>query len=203
MSTYGEIQDRIANDYLNRTDFTSEVKRAILASVRFYERRRWRFNETATSVTTSAGQTFITLPTNFLVPYILKLTANGSVDELQRQDLNYILTMRDNASRGLPTDYTLYANRIELAVVPDSAYSCPVYYVKSLPELSASADSNGWTTGAMQDVIAYRASKLIWANTIRNDKEALKFAALEQEALVTVVEELQQFDIHSLKPTRF
>lgn len=203
MSTYGEIQDRISQDYLNRSDYGAEVRRAILAAVRYYERRRWRFNETASSLTTSAGQSYLTLPSNFLVLDKLKITYSGSTNNLDRQDLDYILDMRDNASQGVPTDFTIRAQKIELAVVPDSAYACPLYYIKSLSALSASTDSNAWTTGIMEDVIVYHATKLMWANVIRNDQEAAKYKALEDQAVAIASSDLEQYTISTLKPTRF
>lgn len=203
MSTYLELQQRVSRDYLNRTDYDSEVKRSILQAVRHYERRRWRFNETSTALTTSAGQTFLTLPANFLVLDYLQVTQSGTRTQLEPDDLDSILEMRASSATGVPTNFTIYQNRIELFAIPDSAYSCPCYYIKTLSELSADADSNSWTTGAMQDVIAHHAAKLMWANLIRNEKEALKHHQLEQAALSTITSEFEQFALRSLKPTQF
>ena len=203
MSTYLELQQRIASDYLNRTDYTNEVKRSILAAVRHYERRRWRFNETISDLAASAGQTFLTLPSNFLVLDRLEVVADGDRWSLNERSLDYIRDRQDTSATNAPTDYHLRSNRIELADVPDSAYSCPCYYIKTLSELSADADSNSWTTGAMQDVIVYHATKLMWANVIRNSQEAIKYAALEKESLSVITSENEQFSHAYIRPTQF
>lgn len=205
MSTYLELQQRVANDYLNRTDYGSEVKRSILAAVRFYERRRWRFNETVSALAASAGQTFLTLPSNFLILDRLEVEIDGGAQRysLNERQLDHILDMQDSSATDAPTDYTLRGNKIELGPIPASAYSCPCYYVKTLSELSADADSNSWTTGAMQDVIVYHATKLMWANVIRNTQEALKFNQLEMAALSVITSENEQFAHGYIRPTYF
>lgn len=203
MSTYIEIQNRVASDFLNRSSYSAEVKRAILAAIRFYERRRWRFNETATSIATVASQSWLTLPTNFLYEDILKLTSNGSTNRLNRRDLSYVTEMRDNASSGIPTEYTIYANKIELALVPSAIYTCPLYYVKSLPELSADVDTNAWTQGGMQDVIVYHATHVMWSSVVRNNGEASKAAALEKAALSIIEGERDLLQFDSITPTEF
>lgn len=204
MSTYLELQQRIANDYLNRSTFTSEVKRSILAAVRFYERRRWRFNETATSIATVASTTFAALPANLLVPLEpYQITQNGSVIPLIEDTLEEVLAMRANATTGPPTHYAIFGNKIEFAVTPDSAYSTTMYYIKSLTELSADSDTNSWTTGAMQDLIVYHATKLMYSGVLRNTVEAAKFANLEGAILAEVSSEREQFFHTRLKPTVF
>lgn len=203
MSTFLEVQQRIASDYLNRSDYGNEVKRSILAAIRYYERRRWRFNETASSIACSSGQTFVSLPANFLVLDHFRINATGGSYELHREDLADLLDMRADSSTGIPTHYTIQANKIELFAIPNSAYSCPLYYIKSLTELSADADTNAWTQGGMQDLIAYHATKLMWRNVIRNEKEAKLHSRLEATALMIVSAEMDQFNFTSLKPTRF
>lgn len=182
MSTFNEVQTRINADYLNRA-FGAETQRAIRAAIRHYERRRWSFNETATALTTSAGQAFVALPANFLLLDDLRITISNEALPLSKREPQQIRDMNISNQRSEPTDYALYQNRIELAMTPDSAYSLPVYYIKSLPTLSADSDTNAWITGGMEDVVAYHAAKLMWATVLRNDKEAAKFAVLEQTAL--------------------
>lgn len=203
MSTYLEIQQRVANDYLNRSDYGSEVKRSILQAIRFYEQRRWRFNQTATSIACSSGQSFVTLPSNFLVLDHFRINITGGGYEFMHADFDLIQQMRASSATGTPTHFNLYGNRIELAVIPDSAYSCPLYYIKSLTELSADGDTNSWITGGMQDVIAHHATKLMWANVIRNEKEAAKHATLEADALSSVTSGFEQFASGKLRATEF
>lgn len=203
MSTFIEVVNRINDDFLNRP-FGAETRRAIKAAIRHYEYRRWEFNETSTALTTSAGQSYLSLPSNFLVLDDLRITINSEDLALNPADAQYIRDMNVTGVTSQPTDYTIYQNRIELALIPDSAYSCPVYYLHSLPALSADTDTNAWITGAMEDVIAYHAAKLMWATVIRNDKEALKFAGLEAGAVKNVTSANEQRRVPGrLKATRF
>lgn len=203
MSTYSELQQRIASDYLNRSDFGNEIKRAIKQAIRTYERRRWRFNETASSIACSAGQSFISLPSNFLALDYLQVRYSGVNTKLHQRDLSYILEMNAASSTGVPSDFALRANKIELAVIPNSAYSCSLYYLKSLSELSADTDTNSWTTGAHEDLIAYHATKLMWANVIRDPQKAVMFAQLEQTALNICDAEYVQYGSTDITPTSF
>lgn len=203
MSTYADLQQRIADDYINRSDFTNQVKRAILAAIRYYERLRWRFNETATAIATSAGQSYISLPSNFLVLDALQISAFGSLSPLEPTNLDGLLTLRLAGVTGVPTHFYLRQNRIEIAVAPDGIYSCPLYYIKTLPELSADTDSNAWTTNLHQDLIAYHAAKLIWSNTLRNANEAIRYAQLEQTTISQLSLEQMQFTHLGITPTAF
>ena len=203
MSSYSDLQSRIADDYINRSDFTPQIKRAILAAIRHYERQRWRFNETSTAINSVANQSYLALPSNFLAHDYLQISAAGGLMPLIPTNFESILTLRQTSATGIPTHYTIQQNRIEIAIVPDSAYSCPLYYLKALPELSADADSNAWTTGLHQDLIVYHATKLIWANTLRNAAEASRFAQLEQMVMSRLDMEQMQFDHGKLTPTTF
>lgn len=204
MSTFQDIQDRINGDYLNRDTFTEETKRAIKATIRHYEYQRWPHNETATAIAATVGQDYLSLPSNFLVlddhP---RISLNGVTVELQRKTPREIREMNSSPQNGQPTHYSFYRNRINLFSPPDSAYSVNVYYLKQLPELSAGGDTNAWLTGGWQDVIAYGAAKLMWANVIRNDKEALKFATLERSALDVMREQEHQLLMGRIASTQF
>lgn len=203
MSTLLEVQNRINSDFLNR-DFGAETRRAVQAAIRHYERKRWTFNETSTALTTSAGQAFVTFPDNLLILDDIRITINGESIPLLPRDPQFVRDSNMNNTEGQPVFYALYQDRAELSLTPDSAYAVPVYYVKSLPELSADSDTNEWIQGGMQDVIAYHAAKLIWGVTIRNDAEAAKFQKLENDA-VNNMEGFheQRRTPNRLKPTQF
>lgn len=203
MSAYSEVQDRINSDYLNRTTFGAETKRAIQAAIRHYERRRWNFNETSTALTAASSIGYVALPSNFLVLDDLRITIDGSGLDMIREDPQTIRDMNTAPTFGQPTHYALYQNRVNFFPVPDSAYSTPLYYIKSLSVLSADTDTNAWIQGGMEDVIVYHATKLMWANVVRNDAEALKFAQLEADAVNAIVSHHEQYRNTRLKATRF
>lgn len=203
MSTFIEVQNRVNSDFLNR-DYGAETRRAIQAAVRHYERQRWPFNETSTALTTSAGQSYLALPSNFLILDDLRLTINGGDEPLFPRDPQFIRDSNMNATQGQPSHYALYQDRVELSLIPDSAYPVPCYYIKSLPTLSADDDTNEWIQGGMEDIIAYHAAMLMWATIIRNDNEALKFRTLRDEAETDMrALHVQRHTPNRLKPTQF
>lgn len=205
MSTYGSLQDRINNDYLNRTDFTAETRRAIRAGIRHYERQRWWFNETATSLVTSAGQTFVNLPANYFDLDLLQLTTNSNDIELIRRDYNWIKKANTARTRGLPTDFTIYQNRIELFPVPDAIYTLPISYKHKFPALSgvtSDSTSSHWTS-AVEDLIVYHATAVMWVGVLRDTERAMAFRALEQTALTAILGENEQHFNIGITPTRF
>lgn len=203
MSTLLEVRNRINNDFLNR-QFGDETLNAIKAAVRHYERKRWTFNETSTALTTSAGQAFVSFPDNLLILDDIRITINGESQPLLPRDPQFIRDSNMSNVQGQPVFYALYQDRVELSLIPNSAYAVPIYYIKQLPELSADNDTNAWLQGGMQDVIAYHAAKLIWGTVIRNDGEAAKFQKLENDA----VDNMEGFHEqrrtpNRLKPTSF
>lgn len=202
MSTYGQIQDRINLDYLNRSNFANETRRSIQAAVRHYERKPWWFNETATTLTTSAGQTFVAFPSNYHKLELLQITIASADYRLIQRDYSWIKDMNTTRTRGQPTDFAIFQNRIELAVIPDSAYSLPISYLHKFPVLSASTDTSDWTS-AVEDLVVYHATKLMWSNVLRNTEEALKYQALEQESLKAILAENEGRMLSTIKATRF
>lgn len=203
MASFGTMQDRINQDYLNRTDLSAECRRAIQASIRHYERQRFPWNEAYTAMTTSAGQTFVSLPSDFLQLDLIQVSFNSADFALTPTPFS---TLRElNIQRGpnnLPTHYCIYQNRIELAPYPDSAYSMPCYYIKQLPALSASADVNDWVSAA-EDLIVYRATNIMWGNVLRNPQEAQYYKQQEREALGQILSNRDQFFTSPLKATKF
>lgn len=203
MSTFQDIQDRVNNDYLNRDTFIEETKRAIKAAIRHYQYERRTFNETATAIACSSGQAYISLPSNLLVLDDLWITVNGIDLQLKRETPKTIRQLNSSVTTGQPTHYSIYQNRVNLFAVPDSAYAVNTYYLKELPELSAGADTNAWISGGWEDVIAFHAAKLMWANTIRNDREALKFGTLERSAYDVMQGQQAQLGSGRIIPTKF
>ena len=202
MSTYGEIQDRINLDYLNRTDFAAETRRSIQAAVRHYERKPWWFNETATSLTTSAGQSFVNFPANYHKLKLLQITIASADYRLIQRDYSWIKDMNTTRTQGQPTDFAIYQNRIELATIPDAIYTLPISYLHKFPALSASSDTSDWTS-AVEDLVVYHATKLMLAGPLQAPERATAFQALEREALSSIIGENEgRFD-NKIKPTRF
>lgn len=203
MSTYADLQDRISLDYLNRTDLLPEVKRAIKNAIRTHESSRYWFNEASTAIAASSGQTFITIPADFLSLDRVEITQSSQDYKLSQRDFNWLRDMRVARTQGLPTDFNYYRDRLELFPIPDSAYSIIVYYVASLATLSADSDTNAWTNEA-SNLIAHEATVDLLANVVQASPDRIQRQALLRSL---ALQELQSRNYSRisfrLKPTAF
>ena len=157
MPTYKDLQDKVNLDYLNQMTLIPETKRAIHAAIRCYEGRRFWFNETATSVALVSSQSYLTVPTDFIFLDRLEVITNGFASPLRLTSFNTIREMNSDNAVGQPTSFAYRGDRFVLGTTPDSAYSATIYYIHSLPLLSADADSNAWTNEAF-NLIAHAAT---------------------------------------------
>lgn len=184
MATYGEMQDRVNNDYLNRTDLTAETARSIRAAIRHYERERFWFNESSTVLPTVSSQSHIARPTAFFridnLRFFYDTSASYALRNVTLAELN---EMRAGAqTHGDPTHWAEYGEQLELFPIPNAVDNVVAYGYQQLATLSASTDTNGWTSAA-EDLIVYHAAKLMWATVLRNVEMARTFVDLEKSAL--------------------
>lgn len=148
MATYKDMQDRVALDYLNLALPIQDVKRGILRTIAQYENQRFFFNETATALACSAGQSFVNVPSDFLFLDRLEVVRNSISYALVNRSFDEIRAYNAVGTRNQPTDYAYRGDRFELSAIPDSAYPVNVYYVQKLTTLSADSDTNAWTNEA-------------------------------------------------------
>jgi hypothetical protein len=116
MTTYGDMVTRV-QDELARTDLTTQVQGSIMRAIRFYERRRWWFNETRFSFATVQGQEYYSdVDAGFRTISRLKLvdTATLIVNSVNRYPIRqrsweYINTISNTTTNyGQPEDFCLY-----------------------------------------------------------------------------------------------
>lgn len=180
MSTYTQLQSRIADD-INRTDLTTQIAQCILLAIQHYKSERMWFNETNTTLTATASQAYVTAPTDIVLIDHFYITISGVNIELVPAAIQDIIEYRPSTN-GRPLAFSYYQNRFELDRKSDSTYSMPLYYVKELAALSAASDSNGWTTDA-EDLVVFHAEKKIYANVIKDQGKAAVAQAQEMAAL--------------------
>lgn len=206
MATLGEVQDRINNDYLNRTDLIAETKRAVAGAVRFYERQRFWFNESSTAIATVAAQSHVATQSTFFTTDRLRFFYQSSASyQLAKVDHETLLDLRSTQTRGKPTHYAEWGERYELFPIPDSAYTVTVHGIQQLPILGQTSDTaqtNAWFSAA-EDLIVFHATKLMWANVLRNTEEAMKYAELERREFDQLVLANEQRQHNKIKATRF
>lgn len=193
MPTFREIQDRISLDYLNRTDLTSEVKRAVIRAVKHYEKRRFWFNMTATALAIGTASVTVAVPADFLALDFVTVR-DSSLDSLVIQRSfdrvaykNQAVNAAGAAASGVTQEICYFRDALFFTPKPSSATTLTVYYTQALPTLSADADSNGWTSAA-EDVIVHHATADLLANVLRIPDVAQIQAhkTWEQEALTAL-----------------
>lgn len=172
MATYKDLQDRIALDYLNRFDLIPEVKRAIAASIRCYSPKSYWFNQTATTIATTGGVSYLTVPSDYLKLNRMEISYSGSKNRLHEDDFDFIRTMNATSATGVPTSFCYQGDRWELAVIPNTVYNVTAYYQNILPVLSADTDTNAWTNEAF-NLIAHDATLDVLNNVIVSNNNAL------------------------------
>jgi hypothetical protein len=204
MATYKDLQDRINLDYLNRTTLIPETKRAIRAAIRTYEATRFWFNETVATAVASTSIPSIAVPTDFLLLDRLEVVLPSGACALRQQDFGYLRYMQINSPVGQPANFAYRGNRFEFDVTPNSAYPVIVYYIRSLPDLSADADTNEWTNEAA-NLVAHCATLNMLGSTLNTADDRKVAYHRTQMALARNELELRNTQrlSYKLKPTLF
>ncbi len=171
MTTYGIMQDRIANE-VARSNLASEIRDAIQSAIRHYQGERFWFNENTATFLTVAGQEYYGAPAHADIPNIVemdaaKVTVNGIDSPLAPRDFAYLDAVRGStAHRGAPTDYAIYNQQIRLYPVPDAVYTCTAAYVRLLGTVSQTASANAWFVEG-EELIRSRAKRDLFRHVIR------------------------------------
>jgi hypothetical protein len=141
LTNYSDLKTSVAN-YLGRSDLTSVIPDFItLAEIRLARQLRLRqMLQTVTSNTTGGDNT-VGLPSDFLS------IRDIYIDQNPRRTLSYLSPSaftRDAraAESGLPNFYTQKGSELELAPIPDTAYTLVMLYYAKPAVLSDSNPSN-------------------------------------------------------------
>lgn len=180
MSNYVALKNRVLSE-LNRSDLTAEASAAIQTAIKYYETRRFWFNEQRATQSTIQGQEFYALPGDYISYDSLVLRQSSyqyPLIQLSYEEIEEFV-WSNPPSQGRPTHFALYANQIRLYVVPDATSSTLVLsYIRSLSALSADSDSNEWTRLA-EGLIRGRAEKDIAATVLHDADLASVYAEFE------------------------
>jgi hypothetical protein len=140
-TTYTELKASVA-DYLARTDLTTQIPDFItLAEKRLKRDLRIRQMLKVVTATTTAGDSTVGLPSDFLSMRDLHLSTNPASAIEYLSPSNFYTNARTTES-GKPTKYTVLAAEFVFAPVPDSAYTLSMLYYAAPTELSSSVSSN-------------------------------------------------------------
>lgn len=86
----------------------------------------FRKNSTAS---TTLGNKYLAVPSDFLSPFSMSVTANGSTLFLLNKDVEYLQEYNPTGATGVPKYYALFdINNFLLAPTPAAAYSVELHY---------------------------------------------------------------------------
>lgn len=187
MSTYGAMQARISDDFINESITTSQIQNAIQSAIAFYQRRRFYFNETIATFSTVANQEYYTSTDLADIPNIVQIVAlqgtlNNVMIPLRAVDWKFINTEQYGTLYAFPKQFAVYQEQIRLFPIPDQVYTMTIAYIDKFGTLSADADTNAWMTDA-EELIRQSAKRRLALDILQADDIAQRCAVLEKEAL--------------------
>lgn len=183
MATFQDMQNRIA-DELDRADLTSQIQKAIVSAVAFYERKRFYFIESSFTFNTVVGQEYYGASDN---------TEIATTPDIERLNILFSsirmpMTKRsfewiDDVSAlpialGVPENWAYRALQIRVYPIPSQIWTITAFYTPRLTMLSDGATSNAWTNDA-EELIRTHAKLDLIANVIRGTDMVQEVALLQ------------------------
>lgn len=139
--TYAGLQASIAQ-WIDRTDLTAVIPDFIsLFELQANQERAIRTlnNKTSTTLTTVAGQNYVSLPSDYLSVESLVNISRSPVDVVEPFGTGaelYASFPSAISSQQAPKGYLPLAGKLELGPVPDAAYTLRLYYYQKVPALA-------------------------------------------------------------------
>lgn len=174
MTTYGDMQARIADELGGRSDLSSQIQLAIQTAIAKWERERFYFNElrAANAFSTVQGQEFYGA-TDYAplatLAHLDKVTVlvSGNRYTLSPRLAQYLEDISVNPIvQGQPVDYAYYAEQLRLYPIPDNAYAISLLGTTRFAALANTGDSNPWTLDA-EALIRCEAKTDLYENTLQ------------------------------------
>ena len=193
LDTYANLKTAIA-DWLDRSDLTARIPDFIaLAEARLNRELRIRPMEVRSTLTLTAGQRYFALPGGYLQMRNIQLNTNP-VTPLEYITPEMLDRLYGSNTSGKPKAYSLIGDEIQLAPIPDSAYTLEVAYYEKFTPLSTDVTTN-WLTENAPDVLLYGA--LIEAEPfVKNDERMPLWLNAYKEA-IDKIQKADDRDRHS------
>jgi hypothetical protein len=154
ITTYAELQTAVA-DWLHRTDLTTKIPDFIaLAESAMSARIKCRSMEARSTLTCTASSAYVTLPTDMIEMRRLTLSSTTPARQLKYVTPDEITSDYPYGTTGEPYVFTVIAGQVQLAPIPDSAYTLELTYLQRIPALSDSNTTN-WLLTAYPTVYLY------------------------------------------------
>ena len=157
LSTFTELKDAIA-DWLDRSDLTARIPDFItLAEARLNRDLRIRPMEVRSTMETTSGQQYFNLPGGYIQMRNIQLNTNPTAP-LEYITPEMLDRLYGSSATGKPRAYSLIGDEIQLAPIPDSAYTLEMAFYEKFTALgdgtSGTVTSN-WLTINAPDILLY------------------------------------------------
>jgi len=141
LTSYSTLKTAVAN-YLGRSDLTSQIPDFItLAELRLSREIRTRKLLKSVTTTTTAGDSTVALPSDFLELRDIYLDGNPRISLQYLSPSTFTRNAQATVS-GKPAVYTTLAQEFEFAPIPDKAYTVELLYYFKPVAMSDSVASN-------------------------------------------------------------
>lgn len=146
------IKDWTENDETtfndNITYFVQNAEERIFYSV---DLETFRKNQSGTM---TASNKYLAVPSDYLAPFALSITVNGSKSFLLNKDVEYLQEYNPSEATGVPKYYALYdQDNFLIAPVPDSSYAVELHYFYR--PVSITTDTTTWLGDYAEDALLY------------------------------------------------
>ena len=140
-TSYSELKTTIAN-YLARSDLTTQIPDFIrLGEIRLQRDLRTRQMLVVATASTTGNDSTVGLPTNFLEMRDIHLNTTP-VTAITYLSPSAFYAGARTTDLGKPVNYTVLGSEIQLAPIPDTAYTLQMLYYSKPTVLSDSNASN-------------------------------------------------------------
>lgn len=184
MSTLGDLKSRIYQE-IHQT-LSAETQNAVLDAVKFYQDKRFWFNEAQSnfnlSLTTQYALSTVAPKMvsidNFKIwdgannPYLVGRTP---WNDIERMDTG-------TSSASTPSDYSIHHEMLRIYPRPSVTLTAQINYHKAITLSASNSASTAWTNEA-SDLIRYRAKALLFATVLLDPNQAKIEQTLELQAL--------------------
>lgn len=179
MSTYGDMQDRIA-DELVRSDLTTQIQRAILSALQFYRGKAFRWNQVRATTTLTEGVEYYGLPSDFVDFGTAVLIDGTSKERLQERAYSWIDdNLASTNNRGRPYVIAVQSDQFRLYPTPNnSTYQVLLTYTYELSPPADRASTSAWFTDG-EELIRLHAKVDMLQNVIRGQESLVEASALQ------------------------
>lgn len=201
--TLDDLKSRIARE-IHRSDLDTDIAVAVNRSIKFYQGRRFAFNQLRTTFSTTAGTEFYTtdtaapstLPSDIGEIDLLTVTTSGTRWKLDEKSEAWIeAESQTTTSQSCPMCYSFYAGRLRLYPIPDQTYTLTISY---LQKVDADAGSSVWTNEA-EDLICHAAKKRLYRDVLRDTEAAQLSAQAEVDEFKRLMKDARQLNTGSLR----